>query len=553
MREFKIPAVSVAVFEHYQLQWTHAWGLADVTAKIPATETTLFQAGSISKTGNALAVLEVVADGKLALDRPINEELVSWKLPDNELMKKTPVTLREILGHMAGTTVHGFPGYAVGAPVPTIQQVLDGTPPANTPAVRVDLTPGTTWRYSGGGVTISQLALTDQLKLPYPQILAQRVLQPLGMTHSTYEQPLPPSRIGEAAAGYHSDGAEVEGKRHTYPEMAAAGLWTTPSDLVRLFAEIARARKGESKLISKPIAMEMTTKSANVPDATGLGTFLVDKGPAKLFGHNGADEGFQAYALASLDDGYGVVIMTNSDNGSKIFDALFDAIAAEYHWPCLAPPIVAVALDPAQRAAFVGYYHTPESALIPAQVIDHAGMLELVFPFAKPRQLVAIAPDIVIDRDGGIRLHLDAGHALQLELPDGDHKVVGALTPAGSETPFLFELEAGHFDAAVADLRALKPGKPELDQLNNFAYGVLNDDPAKAVAIFQLAVAVFPTSANAEDSLGEAYVAVHDSPHAITAYQQALALLDADPFIPADNKPRIRKHAQDGLAKLQTK
>jgi hypothetical protein len=454
---------------------------------------------------------------------------------------------------MAGTTVHGFPGYAAGEPVPTIQQVLDGTPPANTPAIRVDLAPGTTWRYSGGGVTISQLALTDQLKQPYPMILAQHVLQPLGMTHSTYEQPLPPSRIGEAAAGYHSDGAEVEGKRHTYPEMAAAGLWTTPSDLVRLFAEIARARKGESKLISKPIAMEMTTKSANVPDATGLGTFLVDKGPAKLFGHNGADEGFQAYALASLDDGYGVVIMTNSDNGSKIFDALFDAIAAEYHWPCLAPPIVAVALDPAQRAAFVGYYHTPESTLIPAQVIDHAGTLELAFPFAKPRQLVAIAPDIVMDRDGGIRLHLDAGHALQLERPDGDHQVVGALTPAGSETPFLFELEAGHFDAAVAALRALKPGKPELDELNNFAYGVLNDDAAKAVTVFQLAVAVFPTSANAEDSLGEAYVAVHDSARAITAYQQALALLDADPFIPADNKPRIRKHAQDGLAKLQTK
>ncbi|HEY6036557.1 MAG TPA: serine hydrolase domain-containing protein, partial [Kofleriaceae bacterium] len=340
MRELAIPAVSVAVFEHYQLQWAHAWGLADVGSHISATETTLFQAGSISKTGNALAVLEAVADGKLALDRPINDALVSWKLPDNELTQRTPVTLREILGHMAGTTVHGFPGYAVGESVPTIEQILDGKPPANTPAIRVDLAPGTMWRYSGGGITISQLALTDQLKQPYPTILAQRVLQPLRMTRSTYEQPLPPSRVGEAAAGYRSDGTEVEGKRHTYPEMAAAGLWTTPSDLVRLFAEIARARKGESKLISKQIALEMTTKSANVPDATGLGTFLIVKGPAQLFGHNGADEGFQAYALASLDDGYGVVIMTNSDNGSQIFDPLFDAVATEYHWPALAPPLV---------------------------------------------------------------------------------------------------------------------------------------------------------------------------------------------------------------------
>jgi CubicO group peptidase (beta-lactamase class C family) len=550
MRESKVPAVSVAVFEHYQLQWAHAWGFADLAGHVPATETTLFQAGSISKSGNALAVLEAVASGKLALDRPINDELVSWKLPENDLTRHTPVTLRQLLGHTAGTTVHGFPGYAAGEPLPTVQQILDGTPPANTPPIRVDLAPGTAWRYSGGGITITQLALTEALHQSYPEILARTVLEPLGMTHSTYEQPLPAARVGEAAAGYRPDGSEVEGKRHVYPEMAAAGLWTTPSDLSRMFAEIALARTGGSKVISKQIAMEMTTKSTAVPNATGLGIFLVEKAGAMLFGHNGADEGFQAYALASLDGGFGAVIMANSDNGHEIFEDLFAAIATAYHWPTLDPPIVRVALDAERRAGFVGWYHRSNSELIPVQLIDRAGTLELRFPFGKPHELVPIAADTVVDRSNGARLHLTANRALEIIAKPG---VVGAFEPSGSDTPVLFALEAGQVDAAVAALRARHPGKPEHDALIDLAYDIMRDQPANAVLVLRFAADVFPTSANVQDSLGDAYRAAHDAAHAAIAYEQAIALVDADPLIPADDKARFRKHEAEELVKLKAR
>lgn len=140
---------------------------------------TLFQAGSISKPVTAMAALHFVEAGRWSLDDPINDRLVSWKLPVNDLQKDQPVTLRRLLSHNAGTTVHGFPGYAAGTPVPTVVQVLNGEPPANTAPVRVDLVPGSKVRYSGGGTTIVQLMMTDQLKKPFPEILAETVLRPL--------------------------------------------------------------------------------------------------------------------------------------------------------------------------------------------------------------------------------------------------------------------------------------------------------------------------------------------------------------------------------------
>ncbi|HET9991926.1 MAG TPA: serine hydrolase domain-containing protein, partial [Kofleriaceae bacterium] len=386
--------------------------------------------------------------------------------------------------------------------------------------------------------------------LPYPEILARQVLGPLGMTHSTYEQPLPAARAAEAATGYRADEAEDAHEDRIYPEMAAAGLWTTPSDLARLFAELALARSGGSKLISKEIAVEMTTKSANVPNAIGLGTSLFEKGGTMLFGQISAEHGFRARAYASLDGGYGAVIMTNSDNGAELSDQVFAAIAEEYHWPAVDRPLVRVVLDPAQREAFTGWYFQPKKTLLAAQVVDNAGTLEFRTPFNQRRKLVPIAADTLIDPDTGNRVRLSAAHALAYAQSDTFRS---AFLSAGSDPPIMFMLEAGQFDEAVAALRARSPGKSELEELNELAYVLMAYAPASAVRVLVFTVAVFPQSSNAQDSLGEAYFAAHEPTHAIAAYQQALALIDADPFIPAEQKIWHRKNAQDALAKLQTK
>jgi CubicO group peptidase (beta-lactamase class C family) len=551
MRELKIPAVSIAVFEKHQLVWAKAYGYADVDREQLATNESMFQAASISKPVNALAVMLAVADGTLlSLDAPINDQLASWKLPDNEHTKDKPVTLRHLLSHTGGTTVHGFPGYAAKAPLPTTQQILDGVSPANSPAVRVDMRPGT-FRYSGGGTTITQLALVDRSEKPYPEILATRVLGPLGMVHSTFEQPLSEKHERLAVSAYHPDLSKVEGRYHVYPEMAAAALWTTPSDLARFFAELSLARAGRSKIIGQKIAVEMTTRVGDGP--TGLGPFLEERAGAKLFGHNGGNEGFRCLAIASLDDGYGVVVMTNSDNGGQILGEIESAVFHAFGWPGARKPIVRFAMSPEKRARFVGHYDA--GGFIPVIIDEVGGKLMFGQPFGQRIELVPIAEDAVAGtQDDTLRVSPSGA----LEVANSDGKVVARVSrAAGPPHPFV-ELAAGRFDAAVAAWKASATKAPlttraEEATANQVGYNLLADRPAEAILVFRLVATVFPESSNAHDSLGEAYMRTGDKQNAIAEYEKALATLDADPRIPADKKANARASAEKQLATLRAK
>jgi CubicO group peptidase (beta-lactamase class C family) len=329
MEIFAVPGLSVAVFDGHQLLWAKGFGVREAGRPEPVTLDTLFQAGSISKPVSAMAALRYVEAGRWGLDEEINSRLVSWQLPSNELQREQKVTLRRLLSHNAGTTVHGFPGYAVAAAVPTLVQVLDGAPPANTAAVRVDIVPGSRVRYSGGGTSIVQLMMVDQLKKPFPAIMREAVLAPLAMNASTFDQPLTPDRAVLTAAGTRSSGKSVEGRWHIYPEMAAAGLWTTPRDLAKLAIEVSLASEGRSsRVLSQAMTRQMLTVQAG---GFGLGFALDPK--AGWFGHNGADEGFQAYLRAFTGTGRGIVMMANSDNGFAVFEFFAAAIARAHGWP----------------------------------------------------------------------------------------------------------------------------------------------------------------------------------------------------------------------------
>jgi len=547
MREYKIPAVSIAVFDRYELQWARAYGMADVAAGVPADVDTIFLAGSISKSVNAIAVLLAAADGVLALDRPINELLDSWKLPDNELTRATPVTLRRILSHSAGLTVHGFAGYAAGEVIPTLVQILDGVAPANSPAIRVDLAPGTRFRYSGGGTTISQLALIDRLKQPYPQILAARVLGPLGMVHSTFDQALTPERLAHAAAGHGGGGTVIPGKRHAYPEMAAAGLWTTPSDLARCFLEIAKALAGRPSKLPRSLAVEMTTPVVSSDGGgVGLGVFVRERNGSRWFGHGGADDGFQADVMVSLDGGHGVVVMTNSDNGSRIFDEIERTVFAAYGWPGTDAQIVPVALTPAERAKFVGLYAGRQAS----EIVERNGKLVQHRPFDPEVELVAIARDTVVARDTGRRLQRAESGELRVTLQEASWSLERV-----ARHP-LFELEAGRFDDAVAvwreRARADAPRAHEdEEQAAGLGYRLRDRDLAKAIDVFRLVAAVFPDSSSAHDSLAEAYARRGDTARAIAEYELALGAVDGDPRIAADSRPGERARLAAALAKLR--
>src|SRR5262245_44212663 len=332
MKVCNVPAFSVAVIDGYKIAWAKAYGTTELGGKDLVTTKTLFQAGSISKPVAATGMLALVEAGKLSLDEDVNIKLRSWKLPENEFTKQQKVTLRRLASHTAGLTVHGFPGYDVDEKVPSIPQVLDGEKPiVNTAPIRVDVVPGTIERYSGGGITIEQLLMMDVTAKPFPELMRELVLNKIGMKDSSSEQRLPAPWRARTPTGITVDGKAIHGKWHVYPEMAAAGLWTTPTDLAKFAIEIALSRQGKSnKVLTQKTVEEMLTAQPST-GGTGIG-FAVPKGRPGEFGHNGADEGFQALLVMNWETGQGAALMSNSDNGILVAGEVLRSIAKEYGW-----------------------------------------------------------------------------------------------------------------------------------------------------------------------------------------------------------------------------
>ena len=331
IREHHIVGLSLAIIQEGKIVKAKGYGFADTNNQSTVTPETLFQAGSISKSVAALGALRLVEQGRLSLDEDVNTKLLTWKLPESKFTKDKRVTLRGILSHSAGLTVHGFPGYEVGKPVPTLVQVLDGTKPANTAAIRVDFVPGAKWRYAGGGYTLMQQLMIDVTGKQFPDFMHEAVLKPLGMTNSTYEQPLPKDLEPTTATGYYRNGEPVKGRWHVYPEMAAAGLWTTASDLARFAIGVQQSLAGKSdSMISQAMARQMLS---NQKDMDGLGVFLHGEGETLRFFHAGRDEGFDATMVAYAETGQGAVVMINANDDSGANQRVLEAIAQEYDWP----------------------------------------------------------------------------------------------------------------------------------------------------------------------------------------------------------------------------
>lgn len=329
MTALKVPGISIAVINNGAIEWARGFGMADVASGRRVTEDTRFQSGSISKSVTAMAAMSLVQAGKLSLDEDVNLRLAAWKVPENNFMAQRKVTLRGLLSHTAGISGHGFHGYAAGKAMPSLLELLDGKAPANSAPVRVESVPGSAWKYSGGGYEITQLLLTETTREPFELFVQHAVLDKIGMSHSAFV--LPAKWETAASSAYLADGSEVPGKWHRYPEMAAASLWTTPSDLARFVIEIQRSAAGLSnKVLSQKTMNEMLTPGI---EDFGLGLFLGEKTDArKNFYHGGGNEGFRNMMFAYTSTGQGAIVMTNSDNGDELIKEVLRAIAREYGW-----------------------------------------------------------------------------------------------------------------------------------------------------------------------------------------------------------------------------
>jgi CubicO group peptidase (beta-lactamase class C family) len=278
----------------------------------------VFQACSISKHVAAFGTLRLVADGVVELDADVNGYLSGWKVPGGGT-----VTVRQLLAHTAGLTKNWFPGYAAGEPVPTLSQILRGEPPANTPAVRRELPPGAEFRYSGSHYAVLEQLLTDVTGTPFDELMAALVLEPVGMVDSSYHQGFPYEQGARAARG-HRGGVPVAGGWHTQPEMAGAGLWSTPADLVRLELAVDRAVAGESALLPRALAEQMVTPQ--VPGGFGLGTEF----GGGCFGHTGQNTGYSCFSFLWPASGTAVAVMTDAEDCRDALRGLIELAARDY-------------------------------------------------------------------------------------------------------------------------------------------------------------------------------------------------------------------------------
>lgn len=335
----KVPGVSVAVIKDRAIHFAKGYGLADVAANQPVRVDTLFQAASLSKPVTAMATVRLAQEGRFSLDADVNTLLRSWKVPASEWSRERPVTPRGLSSHTSGADDgFGFPGYDPAAPRPSLVQILNGQAPSNVGPVLFTRPPYQAYKYSGGSITLMQLLLADVTGKAFAPMMQELVLGPLQMADSTFDQPLPEARAAGAARAHNRDGQPQAAPWHVYPEQAAAGLWTTPTDLAKFTIEVQRALRGpRGAVLTQASAREMTTPVGVGP--YGVGLSLEKRGEGWYFSHGGSNWGFRCTLVAHLRKGYGVAVMTNGDNGNQVITEIVERVAAAYQWDSLDKPL----------------------------------------------------------------------------------------------------------------------------------------------------------------------------------------------------------------------
>ncbi|GAB2849364.1 hypothetical protein GCM10027277_16940 [Pseudoduganella ginsengisoli] len=415
MRELHVPGVSIAVINHGDIEWARAYGVMDVRTGRPVTTGTLFQAASISKPLAAVTTLRLAAQGKIHLDEDVNRRLRSWQLAAGQ-----PVTPHALLSHTAGLPENGLPGYGSGEPQPSLLQVLRGAPPATTPPAAVQTPPGSQYGYSGLGYAVLQQYLMDATQKDFTTLARQQVLAPLRMHDTVFAPDLPAGLAQRAATGHELDGSPVAGNWRRYPELTAAGAWSTATDLARFAIAIQRAAQGkDTRLLTQQQAATLLTP---VQNGYGLGFELDHAGKEQAFHHSGSNAGYKALLFAYTRTGQGAVILTNGDYGWPLIEELMRSIAAEYGWEDYRPlQRSAVAANPALHDRFIGDYSVSNITL---RIHRDGERLYASAPPLGPAPVELIAAGdydyFIREKDATVRFHPEGNGPVQtLTFTDG--------------------------------------------------------------------------------------------------------------------------------------
>ncbi|MCB4378501.1 serine hydrolase [Synechococcus sp. MU1650] len=335
MEEARVPGVSISVIKDFKIHWSRAFGVADAATSRPVTPETRFQAASISKPVMAVAAAVLADRGQLDLDADVGQSLHSWELPRLVKSGSQPITPRMLLSHTSGLDDGlGFPGYEPSEARPDALAILTGRPPAKTPAIVARQAPMTKSRYSGGGSVVMQVLLMDATGKPFPELMQSLVLKPLGMGKSIYQQPLSTKLNADTALAHDNKGRRFNVPWKVYPALAAAGLWSTPTDLALLVSSLQKTKAGQDiKPFTKASASELLSPVGIGSFSAGFNVF--QQGEGWYFAHLGANQGYRSFLIGHIAKGYGLVVMTNSDGGFPLIERICRRIQIAYDWDVL--------------------------------------------------------------------------------------------------------------------------------------------------------------------------------------------------------------------------
>lgn len=539
MKYYNVPGASIAVIKDFKIDWAKGYGLADKSKNIPVTTETMFSAGSISKFVAAVAALNLVQSGTMDLDAPVNDYLTSWKIAENEFTRKTPITLRMLLSHTAGTTQAAYFGFTPDKKrFPTVVEILSGAEISESRPVVVNSEPKKEFRYSGGGSIIAQMAMMDASKQNFADLTQKTIFDKLGMKNSTFAQPLPEKYSAQTAWAY-SSASWFKGMPYVYPQQAAAGLYSTPIDLAKFFIDVQKSYRGDGKILKQTIAKEMLTAQANVSDGSykeqiAAGPFLIQRADNNddpkgiYFEFTGVNAGFLAYGMASLTDGNGVIIMLNSgDDVNGLGKEIRCAVAKTYGWYKFLPEeITPINLDETALDQYVGRYRKGIDEVVYIRreknyLIENINQGNDIYCFP-------VAADTIIFTDYNVKGTFgrdEKGNVISLKSEYQDKPMLRMKPDEFTPTEFL---NAKKYEKAKDGFRSMNLNEYQITYL---AYELLNKKPADAEAVktvLELAVEQHPNSSIVYNRWGDFYLSLNDKANAIKNYKKAFELDPTD-------------------------
>lgn len=368
MAFYKVPGISIAVMDKFQIEWVKAYGYKDIIQYQKVTPETAFQVGELSQPVSAATVLRLVEENVLKLDEQLGTYFTEIAFAGRKFRpsEKISITLSSLLSHAAGFYPWTSSGYSRTSATPDLAQILRGEEPAQNYFSFRGFDPEAGVRFSDFNYVLLEKYLEDKTGKKLDELARKEVFSRLGLKNTFFGLPV----SGDIASGHLREGPEVDGSWYKYPEQAARGLWSTPSDYLKFVIDLMDcARTGKKGLLSAELARQMLS-----PQAPQIGYGFRLEGEHEKFKiyMKGKTHGYRTALLIYPALGQGVVVMTNSENGGVLIDEILRGLSAVYNWPDFKPEEkVLYRLDPSIYKQYCGRYQVNDSYFLDVSYEDY--------------------------------------------------------------------------------------------------------------------------------------------------------------------------------------